>query len=88
MFTAKDMEDKLESRNTCNGIDEWIEDILYKKFIQYGKCAIVVTSETGARGWGREGFIREMNLRGFHVKYTSDQRDGDYYEITFPPQSR
>lgn len=86
MFTAKDMYLKLQSRNTCNGLDEWIEDVLYKKFIQFGNAAVVYPSDIGSRGWTKEGFTTEMSNRGFYVEYKSDQRDGDYYRITFPPQ--
>lgn len=86
MFTAKDMYLKLKSRNVCNGLDEWIEDNLYQKFIQYGNVAVVRTSDVGSRGWTKEGFINEMNDRGFYVEYKSDQRDGDFYTITYPPQ--
>jgi hypothetical protein len=88
MFTAKDMHNKLKSRNVCNGLDEWIEDILYKKFIQYGNAAVVMVSDIGSRGWVREGFVNEMNSRGFCVEYISDQRDGDYYRVSYPPQER
>lgn len=88
MFTAKDMYKKLQSRNVCNGLDEWIEDILYKKFIQYGNCAVVTVSDIGSRGWTKEGFTIEINMRGFSVEYKSDQRDGDYYRISYPPQER
>ncbi len=34
------------------------------------------------------GFTKDLRIRGFNVEYKSDQRDGDYYEITFPPQER
>lgn len=32
--------------------------------------------------------IHNLVERGFHVKLVSDQREGDYYSVTYPPQSR
>lgn len=86
MFTAKDMHKKLKELDVCEGIDAWIETSLYGYFVQYGKTAIVSYRTVQQHGWNEKGFTKEMAIRGFHVKYKSDQRDGDYYEITYPPQ--
>lgn len=88
MFTAEDMETKLDKLNHCEGIDVWIETDLYNKFVRFGKVVTLSTSELNKLGWSKSGFTLEMRIRGFSVVYRSDQRDGDYYEITFPPQGR
>lgn len=88
MFTAKDMETKLDKLNKCEFIDEWISTDLYNKFVRYGKVVTLSTNELNKLGWSKSGFTLEMRIRGFSVVYRSDQRDGDYYEITFTPQSR
>lgn len=86
MFTAKDMHNKLKMLDHCEGLDQWIETALYRAFVQYGNPAIIYTSEITKESWNRTGFLKEMAARGFSLEYKSDQRDGDYYQITFPPQ--
>ena len=88
MFTAKDIANKLKMLDDCQGIDKWVETTLYNKFIQYGHPAIIDNSEITKQGWNKVGFWKEMAARGFSLEYKSDQRDGDYYRITFPPQER
>lgn len=88
MFTAKDLHNKLKSLEECHGLDEWIEDVLYKEFIRFEIYAIISTTTIGRNGWNKNGFTSEMRKRGFSLDYKSDQRDGDYYIITFPPQER
>lgn len=86
MFTAKDMSNKLKELDVCEGIDDWIETGLYNAFIQFGKVATVSSRTVQQHGWNKNGFTKEMRIRGFHVECKSDQRDGDYYQISFPPQ--
>lgn len=88
MFTAKDMHNKLKMLDDCQGLDKWVETTLYNKFIQYGHPAIIDTSEITKQGWNNSGFTLEMRKRGFSLEYKSDQRDGDFYTITYPPQER
>lgn len=88
MFTAKDMHNKLKSLEECSGIDEWVEDVLYKEFIRFGSYATISIATIGRNGWNKNGFTLEMRKRGFSLEYKSDQRDGDYYTITYPPQER
>lgn len=89
MFTASDMENKLKQSQVCHGIDAWIENDLFNKFESRSKSsAYINVSVIGNMGWKREAFTNEMNLRGFIVDFTTDQRDGDFYTISFPPQTR
>jgi len=87
MFTAKDMHDKLQQLNVCKGIDEWIETTLYDAFVK-SNSAWISSYQIDRNDWTKNGFISEMSSRGFSVEYVSDQRDGDNYRITFPPQER
>lgn len=86
MFTAKDMHKKLKALDVCEGIDAWIEEDLYKAFNRFGRVATVNPYVIGQYGWSKKGFIQELSIRGFHVEHKLDQKDGDYYEITYPPQ--
>lgn len=89
MFTAKDMAAKLQQEQVCVGIDNWLQTFLFKKFSEFNKqyTTVGVTHLFTSMGWSESAFTNEMAKRGFSVKRCSDQRDGDYYEITFPPQS-
>ena len=86
MFTAKDVDKIIRERNECNGLDVWIENHLVKQFINTPGKATVATNVVKSNGWTNMGFVESMSLRGFSVVVTSDQRDGDFYTITYPPQ--
>lgn len=88
MFTAKDMAAKLKTLDECEGLDHWIETVLYIKFIQYGHPAIVDSYEITKAGWNNNGWTNEMRKRGFSLEYQTNQREGDYYRVTYPPQER
>lgn len=90
MFTAKDMQAKLEEAEECIGLDQWLQTWLFKKFSEFNKryTTVGVSHLFTTMGWSEKGFKEQMAKRGFSVVRCSDQRDGDYYEITFPPQER
>ncbi|MCY1448080.1 hypothetical protein D9M71_647270 [compost metagenome] len=85
MFTAKDMANLINETNECANIDCWIENSLSAQFTANPK-AFVATSILRVNKWTQKGFTDAMNKRGFSVEYVSDQRDGDFYTITYPPQ--
>lgn len=87
MFTAKDMANLINETNECANIDYWIEHSLSAQFTASPK-AFVATSILRVNKWTQRGFTDAMNKRGFSVQYMTDQRDGDYYIITYPPQGR
>lgn len=87
MFTAKDMANLINEANECANIDYWIEHSLSAQFTANPK-AFVATSILRVNKWTQKGFTDAMNKRGFSVKYVSDQRDGDFYTVTYPPQER
>lgn len=88
MFTAKDLHNKIQESNECPQIDFWIENTLVDRFKSNPHNVTVAVSVLKVNNWTKTGFELSMNERGFHVKLVSDQRDGDYYSITYPPQSR
>lgn len=87
MFTAKDMANLIKETNECSNIDLWIENCLAYQFKASPK-AYVYTSIVRVNNWSRQGFKEAMAERGFCVEYFNDQRDGDFYTITYPPQER
>lgn len=87
MFTAKDVDSFINKTDECDGLDSWIEDSLVWQF-KHGKIVHISAYEIRARGWLYGCFEYAMGVRGFIVEYNSDQRDGDYYRVTYPPQER
>lgn len=87
MFTAKDVAKLVKESDECPNIDYWIENSLVAQFMASPK-AFVATSILRVNKWTGKGFNKAMEERGFHVAFQSDQRDGDYYSITYPPQER
>jgi hypothetical protein len=88
MFTAKDLHNKIKEANECPAIDFWIENTLVGKFKTSPNNVTVDTGLLRVNSWTRLGFESAMSERGFSVQYVSDQRDGDYYTVTYPPQGR
>ena len=88
MFTAKYMDSKIKQTNECPAIDFWIENSLVNQFINNPQNVTVSVNVLKVNNWTRIGFMSAMVQRGFHVKCTTDQRDGDFYTITYPPQGR
>lgn len=87
MFTAKDLHERIKQANECPTIDFWIENTLVDKFKANPNNVTLSSDVLRVNKWTRVGFIQAMSERGFAVRYTSDQRDGDYYTVTYPPQS-
>lgn len=88
MFTAKDMDGFVKKTGECPNIDSWLENSLSVQFKAGKSSAYVADSIISANKWTRKGFEYAMGVRGFIVEYNSDQRDGDYYRVTYPPQGR
>ena len=88
MFTAKDLHEQINKSNECPAIDFWIENTLVSKFKANPNNVTISSEILRVNDWTRTGFIQAMSERGFSVRYHSDQRDGDYYSITYPPQER
>lgn len=88
MFTAKDLHEKIKQSGECPNIDFWIEHTLVDKFKTNPNNVTISHSILNVNNWTRVGFIDAMNQRGFSVKHVPDQRDGDYYSITYPTQGR
>jgi hypothetical protein len=87
MFTAKDVAKLVKESEECPNIDFWIENSLVAQFMAR-PTATVATSILRVNKWSQKGFTKAMQERGFSVDYVSDQRDGDYYTITYPSQER
>lgn len=87
MFTAEDMRKKLEVLDDCEGIDEWIENDLYKSFVRYCRQAIVYPTTLKEKKWTDSNFIKALEGRGFSVSCTCSPNYGDFYTITFPPKN-
>lgn len=86
MFTAKDLHEKIKQANECPAIDFWIEGTLVDRFKANPNNVTVSSDVLKVNNWTRAGFMYAMSERGFSVRYVSEQRDGDYYAITYPPQ--
>lgn len=87
MFTAKDVAKFVKESDECSNIDFWIENSLVAQFT-VNPQAYVASSILRVNKWTSKGFTKAMEERGFHVVFQSDQRDGDFYTITYPPQGR
>jgi len=87
MFTAKDVAKLIKENDECVAIDYWIENSLVAQFMESPR-AFVGTAILRVNKWTGKGFTQAMEARGFSVSFQSDQRDGDYYLITYPPQER
>lgn len=87
MFTAKDIDRIIRKSNECENLDIWIENHLVKQFLQNPDQASVAANVLKINDWTKQGFMDSISARGFSVTFVSDQRDGDFYTITYPPQS-
>lgn len=88
IFTANDMREKLIKRNLCQGIDHWIENILYARFVHYQDKAPVHICELEEKSWDFACFEREIKSRGFFIQFIIKDVANSYYEISLPPQGR
>jgi hypothetical protein len=87
MFTALDMHDKREALKKCEGIDEWLEYVLFNKFNECGNEAIVYASELSDKYWKDEAFKKELYMRGFDVEPVLNKGDIYYYVISYPSKA-
>lgn len=86
MFTAKDIHILVKQSKKCDNIDYWIEYSLAEQFVKSPYKAFVAATILRINNWTQDGFIESMSERGFSVTFVTDQRDGDFYTITYPPQ--
>jgi len=87
MFTAKDVAKLVKENDECPNLDYFIENSLVKQFMASPK-ATVSAAILRVNNWTSKGFMFAMVQRGFNVAFVTDQRDGDFYTITYPPQER
>ena len=51
----------------CDGIDEYIGDVLKPRFMVEGECILIRPKDIESRGWIGYEFCRSMKVRGFTV---------------------
>ena len=90
-FTARDLYNILEkeSKDCCEGLDEWIVEGLKERFKKAGTNTVDVSDFILTKnGWYREGFTKAMQSRGFQVDYWCEDRPcgACWFKISIPSQ--
>ncbi len=82
LVTANHIKAELELLKQCDGIDNWITDVLRPAFIRSNGTLITVDSSQVK--WKRANFEPAMISRGFNVKWLCEDRpcSSPYYSIT------
>lgn len=89
MFTADDMRKAMKDSLTCDGLDQWLRDVLTVKFVKAN--AIIGTNKISIDArevkWGQNAFKCAMIMRGFAVVHICEDRPcaTPRYEISFLP---
>lgn len=89
MVTAQDIQKAMKDSLTCDGLDQWLRDVLTVKFVQANaiKGTNKIRIDTREVKWGQNAFRNAMILRGFTVVHICDDRPCSLpqYEIGFQP---
>lgn len=88
MFTAEMFETRLREVESCLGLDEWLETVVFQKFVRLKGKTRAVTIEgalVGAMNWSHESFLHAVRARGFLCERKPEcSTRGAYFILALP----
>jgi hypothetical protein len=92
MFTAAMFETRLIEVESCHGLDEWLETVVFQKFVRLrGKARSISIEGTliGAMNWNHESFVHAVRARGFRCERTPESSTrGAFFTLGLPEPTK
>ena len=87
-MNAQEMYKALNTVSACDGLDKWIEHILFDRMQKSSNMK--VSMDTKVVPYNQASFMREMRNLGYSVEYKCDDRPcaSPYYEISIRTPSQ
>lgn len=86
---ATEMLEKLREFKQCEGIEEWLSEVILQQFREsYGKTIAHPPYKLENRGWERRDFVNRMRELGYLVEFKAKQFEPEMCYISLPDEEK
>lgn len=86
-MNAKEMRERLKQFKQCEGIEEWLADIILEMFREsLGNTIAYPPYKLENRNWERRDFVLRMRELGYHVEFKTKQFEPEMCYISLPDE--